>query len=66
MAIEIKDLTEADVGKWVEYWPTNEQVRIKSWNKSFVFVVYKCGNDWGNFQNYTAASTHPKALNFLF
>ncbi len=63
--IEIKKLTEEDIGKWVEYWPNQETGRIKSWNTRFIFVVYKCDNDWDNFLNYTAASTHPKALNFI-
>ena len=63
--IDIKSLKESDKGRWVEYWPNKEKGRIKSWNKSFIFVVYKCGEDWDNYQNYTAASTHPKDLNFI-
>ena len=38
----------------------NELGRVKSLcddNKS-VFVVYKCNNEWGNYQNYTAAKTN--------
>lgn len=61
--VDLKELTDEDIGQWVEYWPGKEKGRIKSWNNSFVFVVYHCGDDWENFQNYTAAATHPKALN---
>jgi len=63
--IENTELTEADIGRWVEYWPTGEKGRIKSWNKHFIFVVYRCSNNWDDYQNYTAASTHPKALKFI-
>ena len=63
--IDLKKLTDSDIGRWVEYWPGKEKGRIKSWNTRFVFVVYKCGDNWDDFQNYTAASTHPKALNFI-
>lgn len=63
--INHRELTESDKGRWVEYWPSSEKGRIKSWNKSFVFVVYKCGGNWNDYQNYTAASTHPKSLRFL-
>ena len=27
-----------------------------------VFVVYNCGGEWHNFQNYTAANTNPNDL----
>ncbi len=47
-----------------------EKVTFSSYNKKekgivksisdseHVFVVYHCDNDWGNYQNYTAARTH--------
>ena len=60
--IDIKILTNEDIGKWVIY--TNhekqEEGRIKSWNSKFIFVVYKCNNNWDTFQEYTAAATDPK------
>jgi hypothetical protein len=67
--IEIKDLDESDIGKWVVYGgftgSFNERGKIKSWNSSFIFVVYKCDNNWNNFQNYTAEATDPDELNFI-
>ena len=66
--IDIKSLTKDDVGKWVSYSGNFDEVeygKIKSWNESFVFVVYKCNHDWDNFENYTVAATAPKSLYFL-
>lgn len=36
-----------------------EQGIVKSISEldDFVFVVYNCGGDWDNYQNYTGAST---------
>ena len=62
--IDIKKLTAEDIGRWVLYWQTGEKGRIKSWTTSIVFVVYKCADNWDDFQNY-AAATHPKALQFI-
>ena len=30
---------------------------IKSMSNGYAFVVYHCGGDWDNYQNYTAART---------
>ena len=65
VGINIAELTESDVGRWVRYWPNDEIGRIKSWGTSLVHVVYKCNEDWDNFENYTSAATHPKALGFI-
>lgn len=65
--INIKELTGTDIGRWVTYYPPfqkPEQGRIKSWNTTYIFVVYKCGEDWDNYQHYTAAATPPNALKF--
>ena len=51
------------VGEKVHYKPNfgspeNGIVKSKhSYAKHFVFVVYSCGGDWENYQNYTAACT---------
>lgn len=58
------ELRPEDIGRWVTYWPTGEKGRIKSWNNSFVFVVYRCDDNWSDYANYTAASTHPAAIEF--
>jgi len=64
--IEINKLTEKDIGKWVIYRNYNKEEvgRIKSWNKKYIFVVYKCNYDWENFKNYTGNSTSPEDLEF--
>jgi hypothetical protein len=31
-------------------------------DENHVFVVYNCGGDWENYQNYTAARTHTDNL----
>ncbi len=64
MSIDVDQLTESDVGRWVKYWPTDEDGRIKSWKGSLIFVVYHCDNQWNRFQEYTGAGTHHKSLNF--
>ena len=63
--IDIKQLTDKDIGKEVFY--TNgvggkEFGRLKSWNDIWIFVVYKCDDEWDNYQDYTAAATNPKNL----
>ena len=62
--ININNLTEKDIGKWVIYNDIYkiEKGRIKSWNKKYIFVVYRCDNNWDNFLNYTGAATSPEDL----
>jgi hypothetical protein len=63
--IAITQLTPSDVGRWVTYSVTrghHERGRLKGWNKQFVFVVYRCGNRWEDFADYTAAPTSPQYL----
>lgn len=66
--INIEQLTDQDIGRWVEYhsYPANvERGRIKSWNEKWIFVVYKCDDNWACFQGYTAAATKPEDLQFV-
>lgn len=66
--INIKKLTKEDVGRWIEYTGgagEKEQGRLRSWNDDYVFVVYKCDNQWDCFMDFTAASTSPADLVFL-
>jgi len=63
--IKLDELKEEDVGRHVIYIDsTGEKTfgRIKYWNHKWIFVVYKCDNNWNNYQNYTAASTDPNNL----
>jgi len=67
--IHTNDLTEEHIGNWVIYKSSNgdiaEKGRIKSWNDKFIFVVYRCNNDWNNFKNYTGAATCPEDLEWI-
>jgi len=63
--IDIRQLTDEDIGRYVFY--TNgvgnkEMGRVKSWNYKWVFVVYNCADEWDDFTNYTAAATDPADL----
>lgn len=64
--IDIQKLTDKDKGRFVVYksYRENERGRIKSFNDKFVFVVYKCNEDWANFANYTGEPTSPEDLQF--
>jgi hypothetical protein len=68
--IDIKKLTKKDIGHWVKYTRpyslTREKGKIKSWNNKYIFVVYKCANNWDNYQSYTGIATNPKDLEYLF
>jgi len=66
--ISLTQLEKKDEGKWVEYHGRGGEVergRIKSWNNEFIFVVYRCDNQWHRFQDFTAAATNPEDLIFL-
>lgn len=65
--IDIGQLTKADIGKWVLYSDgfKNEKGRIKSWNDKYIFVVYKCANQWDRFWDYTGCATDPEDLCFI-
>ena len=66
--IDISKLKKKDVGRFVEYRggaSEREKGRIKSWNDKFIFVVYKCDNQWSRFQDFTAAATSPEDLHFI-
>lgn len=70
MRIQNKELTKKDIGKYVKYTPPfeggiSETGRIKSWNTKFVFVVYRCDNNWDEYEKYTAAATNPYDLIFI-
>lgn len=66
--MKIETLKKEDIGRWVCYTAPHgakEKGRIKSWNDKFIFVVYKCDNNWNMFQNYTGCATNPEDLRFL-
>lgn len=66
--VEIEKLKEDDKGRWVEYTAPHgakEKGKIKSWNETFVFVVYKCADEWDKYQDYTGVATNPKNLKFV-
>jgi len=66
--INILQLTKEDIGKWVEYNGAGGEIekgRIKSWNSNFIFVVYRCNNEWNRFQDFTGNATNPEDLVFI-
>ena len=67
--IELSKLSETDIGAWVEYWDKfdskPDRGRIKSWNEKFIFVVYRCGGHWDEFEKYTGVATDPGDLSFV-
>ena len=65
--IDIKELILADIGRWVVYGDgfKKEAGRIKSWNDKYIFVVYKCDNQWHRFQDFTGCATNPKDLTLI-
>jgi len=65
--INIEDLKEEDVGRWVVYTDgTKEEQsgRIKRWNDIWIFVVYNCADEWDKYQDYTGAATDSRDLKF--
>lgn len=66
--IKITELKKEDVGRWVLYdsgHGKSERGRIKSWNDSFIFVVYKCDNQWDRFDQFTGCATKQEDLQWL-
>jgi hypothetical protein len=67
--IEINQLTKSDVGAWVgcrdRVWPILDRGRIKSWNEKWIFVVYRCGGNWDEFEKYTGVATDPRDLEYV-
>jgi hypothetical protein len=65
--ITISNLNKSDIGRWVVYNGGfgEEKGRIKTWNEEYVFVVYKCDNQWDRYQDFTAAATRPEQLDFV-
>ena len=65
--IQIQDLKPEDVGRWVTYNKDpfeKHKGRIKTWNKEFIFVVYKCQGEWDRFLDYGAMATSPEDLDW--
>ena len=67
--IKLEELKSSDIGRKVNYINgigEKEMGIIKSWNDKYIFVVYRCDNDWKNYKDYTAAATCPSNLEWLF
>lgn len=62
--IEIKNLKKSDVGRWVKYTSHGESEygKIRSWNDTFVFVVYK--SVFNGIEEYGGIATPPEKLEF--
>ena len=66
--IDIAQLREENIGDWVEYNGNageQERGRIKGWNNSNIFVVYKCAGEWKRFKDFTGQATNPEQLKFV-
>jgi hypothetical protein len=68
--IDIKNLTQDDIGRWVTYRSSGgdkvERGKLKSWNSTNIFVVYNANDNWDSdhWKDYTGASTRPEDLEF--
>lgn len=64
--IDIKSITQKDIGRWVIYRDSfdgkSEKGRIKSYNSKYIFVVYKYAGEWDRFKAYTGCATSPEDL----
>ena len=60
--MNIKTMRKSHVGRFVKYLPTGEMGRIKSWNDSYIFVVFNCDDSWYDYEKYTAQSCLPSDL----
>lgn len=69
----IRDIAQLKIGQKVYYqpdhykdidrWENGMIKEIRHDNFDAVFVVYNCGGDWKNFENYTSALTNLRDLN---
>lgn len=68
--INISELTQEDIGRWVIYRSSGgdkiERGKLKSWNQWNIFVVYNANDNWDgdHWKDYTGASTRPEDLEF--
>ena len=63
--MKISELDRFSVGNWVVFHNgagATKRGQIKSWNDTYIFVVFNCANDWDNFLDYTAAACRPEDL----
>ena len=50
-------LKQGDKVAYIMFGDKLENGIIKSISGEYAFVVYKCGEDWDNYMNYTGART---------
>jgi len=61
--IHLHDLTLSDIGRWVVY-VHGELGKLKGWNQTVVWVVFKCNNEWDRFYDFTGEPCFPEDLEF--
>jgi len=49
-------------GTKVTYIPTLEKGIVKDSSETSIYVVFNCGEEWDNYENYTAASCREEDL----
>lgn len=65
--MKLDELKYTDVGRTVQYEDNGKREvgKIKVWNKTVIFVVYACNNDWDHYFDYTGQATKPEDLKFV-
>jgi hypothetical protein len=65
--IDISKLTRDDIGRWVKFkgFSGKEEIgKLKFWNDRYIFVVFHCDDNWGNYADYTGESVNSCNLEF--
>jgi hypothetical protein len=64
-------LTQKDIGRWMIYTPPYSingegciKGRLKQYNASYCFVVFKCDGNWLRYWEYTGVCCSPRSLEF--
>ena len=68
LMVNINELTPKDRGRWVVYehpGGSKEYGRLKSWRDGFLWVVYKCNDEWERYADFTGQCTFPDDVRFL-
>ena len=67
--LNIKEITPKDIGRRVIYTSGHsepEEGVLKSYNETFMFVVFHCNGEWENYRDYTGCCTNPRDLKFKY
>ena len=65
--IDIAKLTQENVGNWVKYKDGSgltELGKLRSWSNKYIYVVFRCDDQWSKFMDFTGVPTNPQDLTF--